>query len=117
MKKKRKLKQIWAHQLLIKELATVLRNIGVKQDKVHKALPWILKRNGNTWTRAIVIMYLSYNADYLEKMAITVAKIQWPLAAQVLEDLFFLIMGIISFVSMFISLAEINLKLNKRMIK
>ena len=62
-------------------------------------------------------MYLSYNADYLEKMEITVAKIQWPLAAQGLEDLFFLIMGIISFVSMFISVTEINLKLNKGMVK
>jgi hypothetical protein len=62
-------------------------------------------------------MYLSYNADHLEKMANTVAKIQWPLAAQGLEDLFFLIMGIISFISMFISVAEINLKLNKGMVK
>jgi hypothetical protein len=62
-------------------------------------------------------MYLPYNADCLEKMAVTIAKIQWQLAAQGLEDLFFLIMDIISFVSMFISLAEINLKLNKRVIK
>jgi hypothetical protein len=61
---------------------------------------------GYTWTRAIVIMYLSWNTDYLEKKAITAVRIQQQL-----------IMGTISFVWMYISLAKINLKLNTRMVK
>jgi hypothetical protein len=110
MKKKRKPKEIWAHRPLIKELATILRNFRVKQVKVHKAPLWQTsmnyERKGYTWTRAIVIMYLSWNTDYLGKKAITAVRIQWQL-----------IMGTISFVWMYISLAEINLKLNTRMVK